>query len=138
MPTTTQILRCTNGVRILSVAVCLTGVILLSIHLPFGIADKHRLWIVPCYALGGLLWLADVFLTRIVLGPDSLRLVSATEFKSRTIPRAEIDTVTWEKGCGVSLILRDGTGVRLPGVGRNAQGLTNTIRAWLKRTEIKP
>jgi hypothetical protein len=118
------------------VAVYLAGVVLLSIHLPFGIADRHRIWIVPVYAICGAFWLLEVFTTRIVLASDSIRVVSVSDFLSRTIPRAEVDSVTWEKGCGVSLLLRSGEAIKLPGVGRNAQGLTNTIRAWIRRTEV--
>jgi hypothetical protein len=136
MQQNTQILRTKNGVRVLCVVIYLAGISLLWIHLPFGIPDRFRIWGVPCYFILGALWLADVFLTRIVLGSDSLRIVSVPSFQSRIIPRAEIDSVTWAKGCGASLILRDGKGVSLPSVGRNAQGLTNTIRAWLKKTEI--
>jgi hypothetical protein len=136
MQADTQVLRPKVGVRILCVFVVVAGVVLLSIHLPFGINDRHRVWIVPLYAAAGAFWLADVFTTRIVLGADNIRLVSISDFQSRIILRAEIASVTWEKGCGASLILRGGKGVRLPSVGRNAQGLTNTIRAWLKRTEV--
>ena len=131
-----QILQPKMGVKALCVVIYLAGVVLLTMHLPFGIPDRHRAWFVPVYAVLGLFWLANVFTTRIVLGRDSIRIVSFSDFKSHTISRAEINTVTWEKGCGASLILRDGKGVRLPSMGRNAQGLTNTIRAWLKRTEV--
>ena len=136
MQATAQVLRPKAGVRALCVAIYLAGVVLLMVHLPFNIPDHHRVWIVPCFAVLGAFWLADVFLTRIVLGSDSLRVVSISDFQSRTIPRAEIASVTWASGCGAALTLRDGKGVRLPSVGRNAQGLTNTIRTWLKRTEV--
>jgi hypothetical protein len=136
MPQDPQILRPKTGVRVLCVVIYVAGVALLSFHLPFGISDHHRVWIVPVYALFGALWLADLFTTRIVLARDSIRIVSISDFQSRTVPRVEIESVTWEKGCGASIRLRDGKWVRLPSVGRDAQGLTNTIRAWLKRTEI--
>lgn len=131
-----QVLRPKAGVRLLCVIVYAAGVVLLSIHLPFGIPDHHRVWIVPVYALFGVLWLADLFTTRIVLRPDSIHLVSISDFLSRTIPRAEIESVTWEKGGGPYIRLRDGKWVRIPSVGRGAQSLTNTIRAWLNRTKI--
>jgi hypothetical protein len=132
----TQVLRPKAGARVLCVAIYLAGVVLLMVHLPFNIPDRHRVWIVPCFAVLGAFWLADVFLTRIVLASDSLRVVSISDFQSRTIPRAEIVSVTWAAGCGAALTLRDGKFVHLPSAGRNAQGLTNTIRAWLKRTEV--
>jgi hypothetical protein len=131
----TQILRAKVGTRVLSVLIYFAGCVLIWRHLPFGIPDHFKIWIAPCYIVLGALWLVDVFLTRIVLGHDSLRIVSVP-FRSQTIRRSEIDSVTWAAGCGSSLVLRDGQGVSLPSVGRNAQGLTNTIRAWLKRTEV--
>ena len=124
-----------SGVRIFSVAVYVTGIVLLSLHLPYGIPDNYRVWVVPIYAVLGALWLVDLFTRRIVLGADSIRIISIFDYINRTIPRAEIKSVTWEAGCGASLILNEGQGVRLPNVGRNLQGLTNTIRAWLRRTE---
>lgn len=133
MPQDIQILRAKAGVRVLSVAVYLVGCFLILIHLPFGIPDRFRIWVGPCYMVFGALWVADIFLTRIVLGNDTLRIVSVP-FRSKTIPRAEIESVTWAAGCGASIVLRGGKGVSLPSVGRNAQGLTNTIRAWLNRT----
>src|SRR3954471_4563440 len=125
MDTDVQILRPKAGVRALCVGIYLAGLTLLMLHLPFGIPDRHRVWIVPSFAIFGAFWLVDVFLTRIILGSDSLRVVSISDFRSRILNRAEIDSVTWEKGCGASIKLRDGKWVRLPSVGRNAQGLTN-------------
>ncbi len=69
---------------------------------------------------------------RIELSEDRLSFV--VNFRRRSIPRADIDSVTWAKGAGVSLKLTDGTWVHLPEVGPGNQGLTNSIRAWLKRT----
>jgi hypothetical protein len=130
-----QVLRTKAGVRALCVVFYVAGVVLLGVRLPFGIPDHHRLWIVPVCALFGALWLVDVLATRIVLTSDSIRIVSMSDFQARTVPRVEIDSVKWEKGCGASIRLRDGKWVRLPNVGRDAQGLTNTIRAWIKTTE---
>ena len=136
MQSDTKVLRIKTGVSVLCVVIYIAGVVLLSLHLPFGISDRHRVWLVPAYAVLGVLWLADIFTRRIVLGPDSIRLVSFSDYQCRTILRTEIESVTWEKGCGASLIMREGRGVRLPNVGRDPQGLTNTIRAWLKKTGI--
>ena len=74
-----QVLRPKAGVRALCVALYLAGVVLLMVHLPFNIPDHHRVWIVPCFAVLGAFWLADVFLTRIVLASDSLRIVSISD-----------------------------------------------------------
>jgi hypothetical protein len=130
-----KILRPKAGVRVVCMVLYLAGFALIWFHLPFGIPDHFKTWIAPAYIVLGGLGLADMLLTRIALGRDKLRIVFG--FRSQTIPRAEIDSVTWAAGCGASVILRGGKGVPLPSVGRNAQGLTNTIRAWLKRTEVE-
>jgi len=130
----TKVLRIKTGVSVLCVVIYIAGVVLLSFHLPFGVSDRHRVWVVPTYAVAGALWLADLLTRRIVLGPDSIRVISFSDYQCRTIQRTEIEDVTWEKGCGASLMMRAGRGIRLPNVGRDPQGLTNTIRAWLKKT----
>lgn len=127
-----QILRPKAGVRVLCIIIYVAGCVLIWIHLPFGIPEHYKTWILPSYIILGAVGLADLLVSRIALGSDNLQIVSG--FRSQTIPRVEIDSVTWAAGCGASLILHGGKGVRLPSVGRNAQGLTNTIRAWLKRT----
>lgn len=52
-------------------------------------------------------------------------------FGNTAIPRSDIVRVTWEAGCGVSLLLSDGSWAKVPDLGHNSQGLTNSIRAWL-------
>jgi hypothetical protein len=47
---------------------------------------------------------------------------------------AQIESVTWASGCGVSLKLSQGGWVQLPDLGYNSQSLTNSVRAWLKRS----
>ena len=49
-----------------------------------------------------------------------------------TIRKEDIESVTWEKGCGVSLKLKDGGWQRVPDL-HNAQRVSAGIRAWLKR-----
>lgn len=129
-----QILQAKTGVKLLCCVIYVAGLCLLYLHLPFNLSERYHHWVVAGYAIFGALWLVDVFFTRIELRHDCIRIVSITDFKVRTIPRTEIQRVTWEKGGGTSLVLLNGTAVKLPSVGRNAQGLTNTIRAWLNRT----
>jgi hypothetical protein len=136
MQSDTKVLRIKTGVSALCVVIYIAGVVLLSFHLPFGVSDRHRVWLVPTYVVAGVLSLVDLITRRIVLGPDSIRIISFSDYQCRTIPRTEIENVTWEKGCGASLIMRAGRGVRLPNVGRDPQGLTNTIRAWLNKTTV--
>ncbi len=85
-------------------------------------------------AFSGLFAFAFVELGRIHVTLDLKKITFDHGFRRREIPRSEIESVTWAKGAGVSLKLVDGRWVRLPGVGRTSQGLTNSIRAWLKRT----
>jgi hypothetical protein len=80
----------------------------------------------------GVLGVVDVVRRRVVLEPDRLSVVSL--WSRQVYPRAEIDSVTWDAGVGVALKLVSGRWVRLPELGRNSQSVTNTIRAWLKRT----
>ena len=133
--TNVKILRPTIAARFVFGGIYLIAIPMLNIGLPFNIPDHYKLLVMSVFVVGGAFGVVDVFLKRIVLQADSITIVSLTDFISRTIPRSEIESVTWEKGCGASLKFRSGKGIRLPNVGLNAQGLTNTIRAWLKRTE---
>ncbi len=130
-----KILRPQIGVRLIIVVIYLAGIALLSFHLPFNIPERYKPLVLTCFVIGGAFAVVDIFLKRIALQNDRITIVSLSDYVSRTIPRADIESVTWEKGCGASMKLCDGKWVRLPNVGLNAQGLTNTIRAWLKRTE---
>ncbi len=69
--------------------------------------------------------------TRVMLLDDSVEMGSI--WKRRSLRRDEIKRVTWEKGAGVAFELNEGGWAKLPELGFNSQGLTNTIRAWLKR-----
>src|SRR5258706_2281034 len=102
MRSDTKVLRIKTGVSVLCVVIYMAGVVLLLLHLPFGISDRHRVWLVLAYAVLGVLWLADIFTRRIVLGPDSIRIISFSDYQCRTIPRTAIESVTWGKGCGAS------------------------------------
>jgi len=81
----------------------------------------------------GFLGIIEVFVSRIVLQADSIEIVRL--FRRRSIVRSDISSVTWEKGCGVSIKLKDGHWAKLPDTGRNALAQTNTLRAWLKSTK---
>ena len=53
-------------------------------------------------------------------------------FRSTVIAKSDIEKVTWEAGCGSSVLLTNGQWVRLPDLGQNSQGVTNSVRAWLE------
>ena len=76
--------------------------------------------------------MAELALERVTLGTDHLTLVK--NFRRRVIPREDVESVTWGKGAGVHIKLTNGSWVELPSVGRTSQGVTNTIRAWIRRS----
>jgi hypothetical protein len=86
---------------------------------------------VACAVLAGV-GVADGLTTCVRLYSDSL--VVTARFRRRTLPRADLESVTWEGGVGVSLRLKSGQWIKLPDVG-NSQSVTNSIRAWLKRSQ---
>ena len=97
------------------------------------------------YYQEGLTWISAFFIAfsifcvaGIVESFSSFIRLQDTEIRFRqifgqtVIPKNQIAKVTWEAGCGVSLLLSDGTWVKVPDLGHNSQGLTNSIRSWLK------
>ena len=70
------------------------------------------------------------FSANIELGENELGITH--NFRRSVIPRANIEKATWAKGCGVSLVLKDGSWVQVPDIGLNSQGLCNSVRAWAK------
>jgi hypothetical protein len=70
------------------------------------------------------------FLSGIRLYPD--RLEYGNPFWKKSIRKEEIESVTWEAGCGVSLRMKSQTWRKIPDLGR-AQGVCHSIRAWLKK-----
>jgi hypothetical protein len=82
--------------------------------------------------VGGII---EVATSRVVLEDDALEC--GTIWSRRRYPVADIASVSWEKGGGVFLTLKAGGFAKLPELGYNSQGLTNTIRAWLKRRQAR-
>jgi hypothetical protein len=78
--------------------------------------------------IGGVI---EVATSRVSLYDDALEC--GTIWSRRCHPVADIASVSWEKGGGVFLKLKSGGFAQLPELGYNSQGLTNTVRAWLKR-----
>jgi len=77
-------------------------------------------------ALGALI---EILFSKIEVRPDGILIVSLSG--RRFIARRDIESVTWEKGCGVSVRLRGGKWVRLPDLGHDARYVANSIREWL-------
>jgi hypothetical protein len=74
----------------------------------------------------------EVATSRVVLSADTLEAGSI--WSRRRYAAADIESVTWSAGSGVSVKLSNGRWAKMPELGYNAQGLANTLRAWLKRS----
>ena len=83
------------------------------------------------FTLIGLAGIVEVATTRVVLYDEALEC--GTIWSRRRYPVADIASVSWEGGGGVFLKLEAGGWAKLPELGYNSQGLTNTVRAWLTR-----
>jgi hypothetical protein len=86
------------------------------------------------YAFAGLVLLCSVALVqvfrgRIELRAEEIRVVELVGHKSYARP--QIVAAQWEKGCPVSLKLRDGSWARLPDTGHANSQVAGAIRAWL-------
>jgi uncharacterized membrane protein YdbT with pleckstrin-like domain len=108
-------------------------VVLVVTVILFAVGDDswYRVFLTVWLALFPVGWL-QLRARRVTLGPESLTIVDGL-FRRRTVPRDRIESVTWGAGM-VSVKLLDGSWVHLPEVGGGAQSLTNSVRAWIKRT----
>jgi Bacterial PH domain len=86
-----------------------------------------------CLAAAAILAVIEAFRLRISLEDDGIEI--ATLLGRRQIPREQILSARWEAGCGVSLQLTQDRSLVLPDTGHDAQGVANSLRAWLRRTE---
>lgn len=73
----------------------------------------------------------DAFTAKVELFPE--RMVVVANLVRREYLRSEFVGVTWAKGVPVMLTFRSGAHLRLPDVGANAQGVSNSVRAWLRK-----
>jgi len=119
-----------------SVVLGTLGVALALVMIAFAIiAPLWQRLLFVAFALAAVVGALEMAWRRIELTEDGLLFV--INFRQRFVPRADIDSVTWEKGAGVSLKLVNGQWLRLPDVGHGSQSLANSIRAWLRRTGIE-
>jgi hypothetical protein len=82
-------------------------------------------------AILGVLGLVGAARCRIVLDSDTLEVVEL--WSRKRYARSDIEVVKFEWGSGVFLQVAGGGWTKLPELGRNAQGIANTVRAWRKR-----
>jgi len=101
------------------------------------VAYVYRLdeWWLPVFYVGfGLLCVLaswECLVSYMYLGEDVLEY--RMNLKLVRIKKDEIEKVTWAAGCGVSVQLSNGSWEELPTFGKNSQGITNSVRAWLER-----
>ena len=101
-------------------------------------ADPSKRRALLLYGFAGLLILcvaalAQVFRGRIELRADEIRVVELIGHKS--YHRSSVAAARWEKGCPVSLELRDGTWASLPDTGHANTKVAGAIRAWLNEDD---
>jgi len=82
------------------------------------------------FLIGAIMAVYEVFSARVVLGDNSLDIVSL--LSKRSFDRSRITTVKAEGGCVFIKVEGDDGWVKLPDMGRGNLGVSNTIRAWLK------
>lgn len=90
-------------------------------------------WISGFFIAFSIICIAGViesFSMFIALDDDQIRFRGS--FRKTVIPKSDIESVTWEAGCGVSLRLKNGRWESVPDLGINSQGLVNSVRSWLK------
>ena len=77
--------------------------------------------------------IAELAMSRIAFVGETMQV--ANLWSVRSFRRDEIRSVKWEGGVGVSIEVENGKWLNLPDFGLNSQGVVNTVRAWLKKTE---
>lgn len=83
------------------------------------------------FGLFGVLVFLEVLTSHMKLGKKHLEI--RTNFRKTDIRKSDIIDVTWASGCGVSIQIKDGSWVPLPTFCKNSLGLSNSLRAWLRR-----
>ncbi len=90
-------------------------------------------WWLPVFFTGfGMLWFLvswECYVSYMHLGEEVLEY--RMNFKFVRILKSDIEKVTWESGCGVSVRLTNGNWEELPNFGQDSRGITNSVRAWL-------
>jgi len=81
--------------------------------------------LIPVGVAGAL----DAVISRVELHEE--HLVVVRNLRKREYARSSFQKAQWGKGVPVTLQLKSGGWVTLPGVGPSSQGLVNSLRAWL-------
>ena len=78
----------------------------------------------------GIISLLEAVTDYLILDENEIRFRKT--FRNVRISKSDIEKVTWTKGGGTSVQRRDGSWVMVPDMGYDSQGMTNSIRAWLR------
>jgi hypothetical protein len=84
-------------------------------------------------SLIGVLGIAESLITRIELREGNLKIVGLAGTKRYA--RSSIESVSWAKGCPVSLRMVDGGAVDLPNTGHSTTKVAGALRAWLNERD---
>ena len=90
-------------------------------------------WVLGAISALAVAGLVEALVARVSLEERGVRVFSVR--RRYFVPRAEIESVTWESGSPVALRLTSGAWIELPDLGHNTQGVANSIRAWLQRPQ---
>ena len=115
------------------VASCALGAVLFPLA-AWSLYGKEGVTLLVALSVGmcalAIAGLVDALTTVVRITDD--KIVIRANLRSRSYLRSEFVSATWAKDCPVALERRGGASVRLPSVGSSAQGVVNTLRAWLK------
>lgn len=109
------------------------GFAALTLALGVYLRESSEIWVTAflfIFSAVSFVGTAESLISRLVLGDDRLTIHGL--LSKREIEKSEIESVRWERGCGAHLKLQDGRSENIPDFG-NAQSVTNSIRAWLKK-----
>jgi hypothetical protein len=126
-----KVIRATSWYRIVTLlAAALFFVVPLALFYTHGLS-----WVTSISFLFpaiGILAAYEVFSSRVILGDNSIDIVSS--LRKRSFDRSQVSTVKVDGGRVFIKIEGDAGWVELPELGRNSLSMSNTIRAWLRRT----
>ncbi|EDY81334.1 hypothetical protein VDG1235_952 [Verrucomicrobiia bacterium DG1235] len=85
------------------------------------------------FTILSILGLVELLNEKVTFYPS--RIVIWKTFEKMEIGIDEIREVYWQKGCQCVLIKNDGEKISIPNPGTTNQGITNSIKAWMKTAQ---
>ena len=130
MTTEGKVLRPSGKITVLLVA--LPVFLLIVAWVAQALGNRWGFLFFAIFALIQILFVLQHLVSRIALLPD--RLILRSILGRRSILKERVESVTWAKGVGVRVIMKDQSIIRVPDLG-NAPGVSNSIRAWLRHED---